>query len=493
MYDCFSNIVRIAIIFQVPSYWPTLESFYKACVDDTSIDVRIFLLDEPCVECVQMEHAKEFLEENNLDYELFSNDIIKEFSPHVAILQPPYDILYRNKGATSFHLKQLGVRIVYIPYGIEIADTEDAHWNHFFPFTVLNAWRIYTFSELMKMDYDKYCPNRGAVRALGLPRFDYYKRIEEYSKKRNHKKKTVLWKLHFPKIITNGLDRIRVTPELDEYIKFAKKIENYNDLEFIIMPHPMFFSENIDKSLSEKAQLLFEILNKQENVKIDYDSDYRKSFYNVDAIIVDRSALLVEAAFCNVPVLYMKNYEYEEPLTNAIKPIVSSYRQGYSEEDMARFIEMFKNGDLENDIEKISIQRDKYIPLADGYCGKRILNDIKAGIKERSIYSKPRVVLFGTGAVCKYYIDRWGKSEFKKLEIIGLSDNDRKKWGTIQYGFKVYCPEELGSLNFDKIIIMTEQFYMPIKKKLVYELFLPEEKIIRIDHFLEGLIEGSDL
>ena len=32
---------RIAIIYQVASYWPTIESFYKACVDDKAVEVRI--------------------------------------------------------------------------------------------------------------------------------------------------------------------------------------------------------------------------------------------------------------------------------------------------------------------------------------------------------------------------------------------------------------------------------------------------------------------
>ena len=379
----------------------------------------------------------------------------------------------------------MGIKIVYIPYGVEIADTDDAHWNHFFPFTVLNAWRIYTFSERMKKDYEKYCPNRNSVRALGVPRFDYYKSIITC---KNGKR--ILWKLHFPKVITNGIEKIRVTPELDEYIKFAKKIGEYRDLEFVIMPHPMFFSENIDKSLSDKASLLFEILKKQDNVHIDYDSDYRKTFYNVDAIIVDRSALLVEAAFCDVPVLYMKNLEFEEPLTEAIIPIVLSYRQGYSAADMERFVKLFLDGKLQDDIKKITEARKECIPLADGFCGKRIIEDIKAGLKASDTFEKKRIILFGTGAVCRYYIDRWKQDKSKEFEIIGLSDNDNKKWGSYQYGYMVYKPEEITSLRFDEIVIMTEQFYMPIKRKLVYELYLPEDKVIRLDYFLDCYFEG---
>ena len=34
--------IRIAIMYQVASYWPTIESFYEACTEDAGVDVRIF-------------------------------------------------------------------------------------------------------------------------------------------------------------------------------------------------------------------------------------------------------------------------------------------------------------------------------------------------------------------------------------------------------------------------------------------------------------------
>lgn len=145
---------------------------FQACAADEQVDAQVFFVDDAAVEKVQVEDSGRLLEEKRIPFQIYSEEKILEYKPHVALYQPPYDVSYRNPSALSLHLKNMGTRILYIPYGIEIADTEDAHLNHFFTFVVLNSWRIYTFSEAMREDYFRYCPNRHAVRALGIPKFD---------------------------------------------------------------------------------------------------------------------------------------------------------------------------------------------------------------------------------------------------------------------------------------------------------------------------------
>lgn len=71
------------------------------------------------------------------------------------------------------------------------------------------------------------------------------------------------------------------------------------------------------------------------------------------------------------------------------------------------------------------------------------------------------------------------------FHVVGLSDNDSAKWGTVQAGIEVLQPEQLKTVEFDILVVTSDQYYMPIKKKLVYELFLEEEKIVRLDVFAE--------
>ncbi len=375
--------IRIAIMFQVASYWASIESFYDACKENENIDVRIFYINETSVEKVQVEHSDEFLINKGIPFEVYSEKLIDEFQPHAALYQPPYDTAYRNPNALSLHLKNKGIRIIYIPYGIEISDTEDAHYNHFHTYVVKNAWRIYTFSEIMKTDYYKYCPNRNAVRALGLPKFDsLIKNLSKYKySKCTDCKKKILWKLHFPKLIYDGMTRKQVTPYISEYIKFAQEIDSYKDVHFVVMPHPMFFSQTIDCELAKQAHDLFQILQNKANVIIDRDDDYRPSLYSADAIIIDRSALMVEAGLCNVPVLLMKNDDYDEPPTDGIKQLVDSYEQGTYASDMDRFVREVCNNNCHLLIKKINDCKDASIPFLDGKSGIRIADDIVEGIK----------------------------------------------------------------------------------------------------------------
>ena len=481
--------LRIAFMYQVASYWPTIESFYYACLADPDVDVRIFYIDDMSVEQAQVKDSGRFLEERRIPYSTYSENGLKEYKPHAALYQPPYDVAYRNPSALSLHLMNMGVRIVYIPYGIEIADTEDARYNHFLTYVIKNSWRIYTFSEIMQKDYFRYCPNRHAVKALGVPKFDgaFHKKLlsNEFILKKAEGGRIILWKMHFPKLIYEGMERRQVTPDLSEYVKFAKHIEEYKELFFVVMPHPMFFSQTIDQGLFNCAQRLFEELETKNNVYFEKGADYRPALYGADGIIIDRSALMVEAGLCGVPVLYMKNKSYEEPLTQAVRPLVDSYEQGTDAEDMLRFVEKFREDGFKEAAERIADTKKKVVPFADGKCGERILEDIKNGVSEtenRTI----GIVFFGAGFICRHYIERLKIMDNPAFSVIGLSDNDPAKWGTVQAGIQVLPPEQLQMVEFDILVITSEQYYMPIKKKLVYELFLEEEKIVRLDVFAEN-------
>ena len=480
--------IRIAIMYQVASYWPTIESFYEACTEDAGVDVRIFYVRETSVETVQVVGSDGFLLERGIPFEVYSEYALRNFNPHAALYQPPYDVAYRNPDALSWHLREMGIRIVYIPYGIEIADTQDARWNHFHTLVVRNAWRIYTFSDAMREDYIKYCPNRHAVRAVGIPKFDSLSHRERITapalKRAAAGRKIILWKMHFPKLIYEGIHQRQVTPELDEYIRFAEETEQYREFCFVVMPHPMFFSHTIDRKLSEKAKQLFGLLKDRENVLVDHADDYRISLYHADAVIIDRSAVMIEAGFLDVPVLYMKNADYEEPLTGAVKILTDSYEQGTGCDDIKNFLERFREQKLTAVTERIRKARHKFLPHGTGECGKRILADMKEGISG-SESNVIRIIFFGAGYICAHYMDQLDIKNNKAFEIVCLSDNSSSKWGTRWCGIEVVPPNELKYTEADLIVVASDQYFMPIKKGLVYDLYLQEEKIIRLDVFSE--------
>ncbi len=63
-----------------------------------------------------------------------------------------------------------------------------------------------------------------------------------------------------------------------------------------------------------------------------------------DIVIIDRSALMVEVGALGVPVLYMENANYHEPVTKAIKPLIDSYYIGHTYEDMIDFLDNCRKG-----------------------------------------------------------------------------------------------------------------------------------------------------
>ena len=170
-----------------------------------------------------------------------------------------------------------------------------------------------------------------------------------------------------------------LTPSLDEYVQFAHKIREFKDLFFVLMPHPKFLEPNKNMEVQMKLSQIIEAVGASENAWIDTAEDYRNSLVNADFIIVDRSAVMVEVGALGVPVLYISNPEYYEPVTLAIKPLVDSYYQGTSCGDMCNFLQMCV---FKNDIMSVARKRafEECIPFFDGKCGERVKEDMVNGV-----------------------------------------------------------------------------------------------------------------
>lgn len=376
--------IRIVFLFQIASFWPSWESFYRSCMEDERIDAKFVFLDETGSEKSQMLTAHDFLVENKISYINYNEFDMEQFAPHVLVMQTPYDRWHRKEVHWANIYRSKGYRIVYIPYGVEISDTEDSHKLHFESNVIRNCWRIYTFSEVMKNDYSMYCINSRAVRVLGLPRFDSYKNADrqllpEPVERRRKGRPVILWKVHFPKVIWENGKRCMITPELKEYLSFSEKISHFSDFFFIFMPHPKFREMNLEPGMKDVTQRILDNLSACENVWLDDRDDYRASLMNADFIIVDRSAIMVEAGAVDVPVLYMTNQTCNEPITKAILPLINSYYQGNCCTDMVDFIENCRKGwDPNQEARRKAFQY--CIPMFDGKAGERIKENVIEGV-----------------------------------------------------------------------------------------------------------------
>ncbi len=376
---CEDEYLRIMFLFQMASFWPGWETFYQACLDDPRIIVKFAFLDELHGDITQMLTAKTFLDEKQIPYEVYSDRLFNCFQPHVLVMQTPYDYGHRKAHVRSSAFYRKGTRIVYIPYGIELSDTAHARDAHFCNAVVMNAWRVFTFSERMREDYHRYCSNSTAVKCLGHPKFDtlYHKEklacLPEIAEKAAGRP-IYVWHVHFPKITPQpDGSGIMVTPWLEEYVAFAKYAIEQKDLFFVLQPHPKFLDGEGD--LGVKARKIVDMMSASDNACVDWSDDYRNTILNCDYFITDRSALMVEAATAQVPILYMSNKDYYEPLTAAVAPLVESYYQGTGVEDMKRFVQQCRAGEDPRKAEREQAFRDT-IPYFDGKSGWRIKEHI---------------------------------------------------------------------------------------------------------------------
>lgn len=492
--------VRVLFLFQVASFWPSWESVYEAFQKDNRAEVRLVLVTRQAIERAQMVTARAFLDARAYSYELDEEFDIDAYRPHVVFVQSPYDLTFHQPKMLSLVLRRKGYRVVYIPYGIEIADTETARRDHFENFVVENSWRIYTCSKSMEREYRRYSCNGASVRALGSPKFDWFAEGKrEYpslaEEARAKGKKLVVWKMHFPKVVVEQGKPVMITPPLEEYLEFARGLEAFSGIHFLFLPHPKILygieaydikgEEEILRSLGE----LLGILEQVENISICMKDDYRPVLGCADAILLDRSGTMVEAAMTGKPILFLENAAYQEQWTPPIARLVHAFAKGHGCLEMKAFARDVQLGKVERYLAYRSVLWEEF-PYRDGGCGERIKEDILEGIASSTI-RKPRIVLCATGRIFHYYMEEIGWKNEPVFRIAGIVDSNRSAWGQKVYRWTIRPMEAIREMECDAVVVMSDFFYREIRRRLTDELFVDERDIWRLDEFVAYLCEEA--
>ena len=195
-----------------------------------------------------------------------------------------------------------------------------------------------------------------------------------------------------------------------------------------------------------------------------------------------RSAVMIEAAMLNIPVLLMKNASFDEPMTKPVKEVVDTFAGGRTCEDMEAFLEGIRSGNSYNPDRRINAL-DRYFPYRDGCSGMRIVEDIFTSITQENQNEDLHVILYGTGDVASFYMES-GYLKENKIKIAGVSDSNPAKWSKDFYGYTIIPPDTINTVEYDYIVIMTEPGFYDIKKSLVYEKYVSEEQILHLDEFM---------
>lgn len=96
-----------------------------------------------------------------------------------------------------------------------------------------------------------------------------------------------------------------------------------------------------------------------------------------------------------------------------------------------------------------------------------------------------RVAFFGVGRVAKIILNQINMPS--GIEHIGFVDNDSDKWGSFM-GKPVYSPRKICEIGFDKLIILTDDYYETIKSNLIYWFHIEADKIKDSRYLLKLLL-----
>ena len=370
--------IRIVFLFQSPSAWPSWESVWENIINDTRFEVKMILFNRVIEEESFMIGAQEFLGKKNISFIVADKFDFYNYKPHIIVYQTPWDDIHRPHYLRSDQMKKNGIRIAYIPYGIEYSDSVNDGYKFSNNSFKTKPWRMYTISEQMKYEHLlKSKQGSDHIAITGHPKFDSinnigkYRLSREYNEKIN-KRKVICWLMHFPISINNK----NPLPNINEYVKFSKKIKEYSDIFIFVRPHPKFFDEYCELGYKKEIKYFRNYISESENACFYLDYDYRYAMYNSNYIIGDRSALLIEAAAMQIPVLYMTNDTFKEDILPAVKPILDSYYQGCTCYDIQKFIEMVIINKIDDKKEERLEAKIRCLPYIDGLCGKRIINDL---------------------------------------------------------------------------------------------------------------------
>lgn len=375
--------IKVVMLFQIPSCWPSVESVWNELIRDERYDATMLLYDREQREPKQMEGAREFLIEKGIEFiEAENYDFDKE-KPHIFIYQTPWDDRHRPDFLKSDVIKKKGIRVVYLPYGIEYSASVRLSWIFSIMQFKARPWMSFVISDRIKLDH-KLMSGYGAdfLRVTGLPKFDGLYKKEDFNLESSiiekiNNREVIFWQMHFPALDGN---ENYPEPNIEVYLQFVKKLHHYDKQFFLVRPHPKFYEVYEQKGFDKEVEEFRNIIYNTENVFV-YDApDYRPALVNANYIIGDRSALMVESIVLDIPVLYMTNFYYKEKILDGIAPIFESYYQGSECYDMELFMDMIVNKKI--DYKKCEREKAKElcIPFFDGKCGKRIVDEMASAI-----------------------------------------------------------------------------------------------------------------
>ncbi|MBO7179407.1 MAG: hypothetical protein J6V78_03600 [Clostridia bacterium] len=481
--------LKVLFVAELAGKWDSMASVYEAMKNRDDCEVEVVI--QPIFRAVQMPDGSvksdvilnDYLTPmgiSNIPYDQYD---FAEKLPDITFFSQPYETCTVEKFWPENMAKF--TRVVYLPYytarTINKDISQDVYYSFFKSRAEQYSWKIVTQSEIMRFHYENFGSQKGVNSLVtGLPKWDYSANLSEKIvpcpeawKSKIEGKTVFLFNTHF----TLNRDVKDFFEKCNEMISIFKKNKK---IALIWRPHPM--TETIIKLYHPEFKKDFETLKNavvnSENMLIDTEPTYDAAFVYSDAMLSCLSSLIDQYVLRNKPVLLITGEPVaiyrEKRSTNDGLYDLSLLPFAYAKKDKLNFIEKIAAG-----IDDWADQRkelvEKYLTLADGKCGERVVEKVVKAFKEENEDAEIEINPAKTALIIGSVED----SELcvKQFEKNGVEFAFAEEFVANACAYKTTSLFNVTADQFD-LFVVTDKNSQVSLDMLKSELGIPQEKII---------------
>lgn len=383
--------VRAVFFTGLGSTWDAMQSVYEYMRDDPRFDPVVVLI--PVFRRVQQGGQVkqevtyvDYLTPMGIPFLEYTQYSLEKDSPDIAFTNQPYESVIPSEFWPETIAKY--TRLVYLPYFTPalIARTTLEGLCQLPVYCV--AWKVIGLSKAHYRYYRKHSLNGGSnMLVTGLPKLDptiHMKNqemvIPEKWRAAIQNRKVFLWNTWYDYNWSM----------LQYFNEVVQWFQTHDDCALIWRPHPM--TDSVTKlyypsKVYAELQRNIAVVKKASNMIFDDEVSYEPAFACSDALISAYSSLMVQYLLLDKPVLWtIKDMNTFHSMMNSKDTIVSGdwMEVAGNAEGVFQFLERIQKGIDKNKYLRQSILR-RDLPLADGYCGKRVCESLWTQMHEEDL------------------------------------------------------------------------------------------------------------
>ncbi len=370
----FDETIKVVFLLEFPEMWNSCKSVFEAMQQSENVEPYLIVLPKypdlnnyPAFEFAKSIEGNVIEGFNSSTREWFD---ISELKPNYVFYSRPYAKEYPNAYKPCNLSKY--AKLCYIPYGFEFIKGYhiEVEYNlDFFPY----VYMLFFEGQTSRAYCETFCKNRNDKKLfeVGYPKFDLtYKTRREFP--HENVARTFLWtpRWSVETMANDGTSYFELIEPLISYFTDEK----HKDLNLIIRPHPLMFTNFIKNGIMSKGSVeeLFHRIDCIPNISFDKNSDYLKSISVADYVISDFTSMLVEYVLFDLPILYCGKSDKFDSTGKQLDSVMYHISDYKSVEDALD--DFIARGDIFKSKRKTVL--DKLSNGFDGKIGERIANAI---------------------------------------------------------------------------------------------------------------------